>query len=139
MVARPPRRDGLTPVPVCLLAAGTTLKLAAAAFTLAWSHTVERQPWQEDWRVGRDHLQLVEMRVKGSGAGMDPPAGSHLEGGWYVWRPERELREELVLRRADRGDGPVGDWLFCPDEGGCSALGELVGADSDPVTITACD
>lgn len=126
-------------MPVCLLAAGVTLEIATAAFTLAWSHTVEHQPWQEDWRVGRDHLQLVEMRVTGSGAGMEPPPGSRLEGGWYVWRPELELRDELVLRRAGQGEDPVGDWLFCPDGGACSALGALVGAESDPVTIAPCE
>ena len=30
------------------------LRLAVSAFTLAWSHTVEHLPWQEDWRVDGD-------------------------------------------------------------------------------------
>ena len=57
---------------LCVAAAGITLQLAATAFTLGWSHTVEHLPWQEDWRVEGGRLVLDTVRIKGSGAGMDP-------------------------------------------------------------------
>jgi hypothetical protein len=47
--------------------------LALAAFTLVWTHSIEKVDWQEDWHVTPDGLELVQARVKGSGAGMEPP------------------------------------------------------------------
>jgi hypothetical protein len=120
---------------LCLAAAGVTLRIAAAAFTLAWSHTVEHQPWQEDWRVVDGRLVLDTVRVKGSGAGMEPPEDARLVDGWYVWRPAGETRESIVLRRA--GEVP-GDWQLCPAGEACAPLGDLVGAAADPVTLSAC-
>lgn len=122
---------------LCLAAAGATLHLTIAAFTLAWSHTVEHLPWQEDWRVDRDRLVLEEMRIKGSGAGIDPPPEAHLVDGWYVWRPADETRARIVLRRA-ADHGAIGDWQLCAADRPCASLGELVGAESDPVTLSPC-
>ena len=124
-------------MPLCVAAAGLTLKIATAAFTLAWSHTVEHQPWQEDWQVEGDRLVLHEVRVKGSGAGMEPPPEARLVDGWYVWQPANERREKLVLRRAGDTDGAIGDWQLCPSDAPCRALGDLVG-DADPVTLQSC-
>lgn len=120
---------------VCLAAAGVSLRIAAAAFTLAWSHTVEHQPWQEDWRVEDDRLVLDTVRVKGSGAGMEPPEEARLVDGWYVWRPVGETRERILLRRAGEISG---DWQFCPAGGTCMPLADLVGATADPVTLQPC-
>lgn len=123
---------------LCVAAAGITLRLAVSAFTLAWSHTVEHLPWQEDWRVDGDRLVLEDMRVKGSGAGIDPPPLSRLVDGWYVWRPADETRARIVLRRAADPDGVIGDWQFCAAGEPCHALGDLVGPDADPVTLYPC-
>lgn len=123
---------------LCLAAAGTMLRLAVTTFTLAWSHTVEHLPWQEDWRVDGDRLVLEEMRVKGSGAGMDPPPDSRLVDGWYVWRPSDETRARIVLRRAADPDGVIGDWQLCAEDEPCRALGDIVGGDADPVTLYPC-
>ena len=112
-----------------------TLRIAAAAFTLAWSHTVEHQPWQEDWRVEDDRLVLGTVRVKGSGAGMEPPEEARLVDGWYVWRPASETRERIILRRAGEASG---DWQLCPAGDECALLGDLVGAAADPVTLQPC-
>ncbi|TIW17730.1 MAG: DUF1850 domain-containing protein, partial [Mesorhizobium sp.] len=71
---------------LCILTAGKTVTLAAAAFTLSWTHSVERTRWQEDWKVSPTGLHVVEARVKGSGAGMEPPEGSVLREGWWVYQ-----------------------------------------------------
>lgn len=123
---------------LCVAAGDVVLRLAVSAFTLAWSHTVEHQPWQEDWRVEERRLVLEEVRVKGSGAGMEPPPDARLVDGWYAWRPSDAERHEIVLRRADGGAGRSGDWFVCPAGGGCTALGDLVAPDADPVTLFPC-
>lgn len=117
---------------LCLLAAGATTRIAATAFTLAWLHTVEHARWEEDWRVAADRLVLVEARVEGSGAGMEPPPEARLENGRFVWRPNRSFAD-LVLRRAPQ----AGDWQLCLAEG-CRSLAERLGADADPVTLKPC-
>ncbi|TIX68318.1 MAG: DUF1850 domain-containing protein, partial [Mesorhizobium sp.] len=68
---------------LCILAAGKTVTLTVAAFTLAWTHSVEKTRWQEDWKVMPSGLQIAEARIKGSGAGMEPPEGSVLRDGWW--------------------------------------------------------
>jgi hypothetical protein len=116
---------------LCLAAAGIALKIAASAFTLSWTHSVEKTRWEEDWRIAGNRLTLVEARVQGSGAGMEPPAEARLEHGYYVWRPARVPVAELVLRRADQ----VGDWRLCAG-GRCAALGDWLGRDADPVRLS---
>jgi hypothetical protein len=32
-------------------------------------------------------LELVQARVKGSGAGMEPPPEARLVDGWFQWQP----------------------------------------------------
>ncbi|TIT38538.1 MAG: DUF1850 domain-containing protein, partial [Mesorhizobium sp.] len=68
---------------LCILAAGKTMTLTVAAFTLSWTHSVEKTHWQEDWKVLPSGLQIVEARIKGSGAGMEPPEGAVLRDGWW--------------------------------------------------------
>ena len=67
---------------LCVLSAGKTITLAASLFTLSWTHSVERVRWEEDWRVTPAGLEIVEARVKGSGAGMEPPPDAVLKNGW---------------------------------------------------------
>jgi len=52
--------------------------LSIAAFTLVWTHSIEKIDWQEDWRITPQGLELVQARVKGSGAGMEPPPEARL-------------------------------------------------------------
>ena len=35
---------------ICLLAGSTVAPLMAGAITLAWTHSVEKIVWEEDWR-----------------------------------------------------------------------------------------
>jgi hypothetical protein len=58
---------------LCLASAGVVKTLSIAAFTLVWTHSIEKTDWQEDWRITPKGLELVQARVKGSGAGMEPP------------------------------------------------------------------
>jgi hypothetical protein len=74
-------------VSLCLISAGVTKTLAIAAFTLVWTHSIEKIDWQEDWRVTPQGLELVQARVKGSGAGMEPPPEARLVDGWFQWQP----------------------------------------------------
>ena len=107
---------------LCLASAGVVKSLALAAFTLAWTHSVEKIEWQEDWRVSRDGLELAQARVKGSGAGMEPPPGARLINGWYQWRPDRGPMAQVVLGNS----GAAGEWRLCHD-GNCRTLSEIFG------------
>jgi hypothetical protein len=120
---------------LCLAGGAVLVRIAAAAFTLSWTHTVERIPWQEDWRVEDDRLVLQTVRLKGSGAGMEPAPEARLVDGWYVWHPVADARGEIVLRRAD--GAIAGDWSICTEAEGCRALADLVGT-ADPVRIHPC-
>ncbi|MGH7003783.1 MAG: DUF1850 domain-containing protein [Alphaproteobacteria bacterium] len=116
---------------LCLIAAGKTVMVAAAAFTLSWTHSVERTRWEESWRAGGDSLQIVQARVKGSGAGMEPPEGSILADGWWVFTPKVPPQKKLVL--ASSG-ATAGGWRFCAG-GECRTIGAEAG---DPLTIKVC-
>ena len=107
---------------LCLLSAGVTKSLALAAFTLLWTHSIEKTAWQEDWRVGPDGLTLVAARIKGSGAGMEPPPDARLVDGWLQWQITRPPQNELVL--AD--SGAAGEWRLCVD-GRCQTLSAIFG------------
>jgi len=96
--------------------------LSLVAFTLAWTHSVEKVEWQEDWRVTPDGLQLVEARVKGSGAGMEPPTEARLINGWFQWQPARAPMREVMLGNS----GAAGEWRFCSD-GRCRTLSDIFG------------
>lgn len=119
---------------LCLIAGDTTTRIATTAFTLVWLHTIEHTRWEEDWQVEPDQLVLVEARIEGSGAGMEPPPEAHLSGGRYVWRPEGRALAELVLRRAPQ----VRDWRLCTADG-CATLAARIGNDADPVTLKPCE
>ena len=84
---------------ICILAAGKATVLAASLFTLAWTHSVEKIDWQEDWRLTPSGLEIVVARVKGSGAGMEPSPDAVLKDGWWTYVPS-------VLRL-----GPNWSWL----------------------------
>jgi len=115
----------------CLLVAGKMLALAAGGFTLSWTHSVERTEWREAWSVTPAGLVLEEARVRGSGAGMDPGEGAHLEDGWWVWEPVSPPLPELVLAASG---ATVSPWKLCSD-GHCVDLGGEAGT---PIVIASC-
>lgn len=115
----------------CLAGAGVAVHVAASSFSLSWTHTIEKTEWRETWRVEGDRLVLAEARIKGSGAGMEPPPEARLVGGAYVWEPNIALRS-IVLRR----NPGAGDWTLCANNR-CDKLGDWLERDVEPVTLSA--
>ncbi|HET7404263.1 MAG TPA: DUF1850 domain-containing protein [Usitatibacter sp.] len=105
---------------LCIATAAAVVKLAAASFTLAWDHSIEKVRWEEDYRVDGGRLELVEARVKGSAAGMEPPADAVLSGGWWHYRPRERWHAELRLTRSPYAR----DYEVCID-GSCRSLAEI--------------
>ena len=135
MAAAPARRGG-GGLSLCLALAGVVKTLSIAAFTLAWTHSIEKVDWQEDWRVSAHGLELVQARVKGSGAGMEPPSDARLVEGWFQWRPKRAPMPQLLLGNS----GAAGEWRLCGD-GACRTLSEIFGRaiGADVTTIRVCE
>jgi hypothetical protein len=113
---------------VCLAAGGVMKVLQVAAFTLSWTHSVEKTEWSENWIVTERGLEIVQARVKGSGAGIDPPAGAHLVDGAYQWKPDRPPLKELVLANS----GAAGEWRICTDR--CRTLADYFDVNAAPTT-----
>ncbi len=110
---------------LCIAAAGAIAAvLPIEAFTLTWTHSVERVPWREEWRIVEDRLQLVEASVAGSGAGMEPSAGARLERGAWVHRPAGPAVARLALVHSSFAD----DYALCWRDG-CRPLSDLVPVD----------
>lgn len=118
---------------LCVLTAAKTVILATSAFSLSWTHSVEKITWQEDWQLQGQGLQLVMARVQGSGAGMEPGEGAKLLNGWWQWQPLLPNQAELVL--AASGTTASG-WRLCPFGLACLDLGATA---SEPVKLWVCD
>lgn len=106
-------------------------------FTLAWTHSIEKVRWEEDYLVaGTPHatwLQATAARIKGSGAGMEPPPDARLIDGWYVYTPTQQRVDALRLSRSEFTQ----DYELClgPE---CRPLGHWVGAEPGTVVVQAC-
>jgi len=121
---------------LCLASAGIVKALSIAAFTLVWTHSIEKVDWQEDWRVTPAGLELVAARVKGSGAGMEPPPEARLVDGWFEWQPARAAMAEVALGNS----GAAGEWRLCAD-GYCRTLSDIFGhpVGANVTTMSACE
>lgn len=91
---------------LCVLSAGKLLALGVSAFTLAWTHSVEKTRWEEDWALTQQGLVVTEARVQGSGAGMDPPENARFDGTWWRYKPAVPPIPELLLANS----GVAGAW-----------------------------
>lgn len=118
---------------ICLAGGGVMVRLAAV-ITLAWTHSVQKTAWEEDWRATPAGLVLTEMRLEGSGAGMDPPDGAVLKDGRYVAHPVLPPQKQIVLRRS----GATADYRLCSD-GACRPMGALLPEAADPVILSTCE
>jgi hypothetical protein len=121
---------------LCLASAGATKALSLMAFTLVWTHSIEKIDWQEDWRITPAGLELVQARVKGTGAGMEPPPEARLVDGWFTWQPKRAAMPEVVLGNS----GAAGEWRLCAD-GHCRTLSDIFGypVGANVTTMRACE
>lgn len=117
---------------ICLIAATGSIRLAAAAFTLVWMHSVEKIDWEEDYAVDGPSLVLQEVRLRGSGAGMDPAPEARFADGRWSWNPATRL-PALDLRRS----GATADWRLCI-QGRCQPMAHWLPPEADPVRIAIC-
>ncbi|WP_099867771.1 DUF1850 domain-containing protein [Pararhizobium haloflavum] len=118
---------------LCLDASGRTVALAIEAFTLIWSHSVEKTEWREDWRVGEKGLSIVQASVEGTGAGMEIPEGARREGNAWVYVPDMAPLEEV--RFADAGLGS--DWTICWNEQ-CHRMNSVIPTKGSGLVMRAC-
>jgi hypothetical protein len=121
---------------LCVTAAGLALSLPLQTFTLAWTHSIEKIRWEEDYRIAGRRLELMEARIRGSGAGMEPPAGALLKEGVWHYKPALAPLERLRLTRSPY----AADYVLCWD-GACHPLAQFAGpVDAAPlVELSACD
>lgn len=119
----------------CILVAGAVRAvLPSDAFSVAWTHSVQRSQWEERYRVLTGGLVLEEARVEGSGAGMEAGTDAVLRDGWWTWAPRQNLRS-ITLTVSSY----AGDYRICT-AARCTALRELVGPtpEGTAVEITSC-
>jgi hypothetical protein len=108
---------------LCLGLAGIVwAELPFDHFTLVWHHSIELVPWEEDYRVTPDGLVLTEARIKGAGAGMEPPDGAEYRDGAWHYRPELPPIQPLRLARTPE----AGDYTMCLG-GVCHPLAYWIG------------
>jgi hypothetical protein len=119
---------------ICLIAAGATIRLGVAALTLAWTHSVEKVRWEEDYRSTPSGLVVTEDRLQGTGAGMEPPPDAKFDGRWWRYRPAIGQQPEVILRRSGM---TVSDWDVCI-ESECKPMRDYVG-NADPVVMKPCE
>ena len=117
------------------VAAAVVAILPADRLTVSWLHSVERVTWEEDWRALPGGLALIEARVKGSGAGMEPGAAAVLENGSWRYRPDLPPQARLVLARSTFTD----DYTLCWNDR-CERLDGLIpsAAPAAPAEIYPC-
>lgn len=118
---------------LCIAGSTKLTVLVVSAFTLSWTHSAQKTRWEEDWRITPSGLEIVEARIQGSGAGMDPPEGAKLMDGWWRYKPKVPPRPELVLG-ASAATGS--SWQVCGD-GKCLELDET-GAAGRPFVLRPC-
>jgi len=107
---------------LCLAAAAWSLVLPLHAFTLAWTHSIEKIRWEEDYRVEGGLLHLTEARIRGTGAGMEVPEGAVLRNGVWHYRPAVGAVESLRLTRSPY----TADYELCWD-GACRPMHVMAG------------
>jgi len=118
----------------------TPVFVPAEYFTLAWTHSIEKQRWEEDYAVVPGNapgqppvLRALQARIKGSGAGMEPPPDAVLQNGWYVYTPTTTTVPELLLTRSEF----TADYDLCL-AGHCNSLSNVIASDSSVTRARPC-
>lgn len=106
-----------------MAAAGLVVSLPLQAFTLMWTHSIEKIRWEEDYRIVDATLYLATARIRGSGAGMEPPDGAILRNGVWHYQPAQNRFPSLTLARSPY----VADYFLCW-ETSCSPMANLIGS-----------
>jgi hypothetical protein len=118
---------------LCLVAGALTVALPARRFTLAWQHSVEKVLWEEDYLVAGQWLYATGARIRGSGAGMEPPDDAVLASGAWHYRPASRWLRELRLARS----GFTADYALCL-EGRCRPLSYWIALDEGETILRPC-
>lgn len=120
---------------LCLTAAALSLALPLQTFTLAWTHSIEKIRWEEDYAVRSSGLHLTEARIRGHGAGMEVPDGAVLRDGVWHYQPALDILQSLMLARSPY----TADYELCWD-GACRSMQDVVGTVEDvpQVSLSAC-
>lgn len=125
---------------VCLVLASTPhatpVFMPEQAFTLAWTHSIEKVRWEEDYTVIQDNKPTLiagAARIKGSAAGMEPPPEARVHDGWYEYQPDP--RPDVPLRLTRSVYTPDFDWCT---HGKCQSLGALLPSDGDITLLYPC-
>lgn len=136
---------GLAGVCLALLTAtgvsvGPAVFVPVSSFTLAWTHSIEKVRWEEDYVVQQGTtpgdepvLEAVAARVHGSGAGMEPPPDARLTHGWYEYTPALRHPAELRLTRSVF----TADYDWCVGRN-CRSMAELLPSNGGVTVLTAC-
>ena len=128
---------------VCLtLALGTTAPvfIDAQAFTLAWTHSIEKVRWEEDYRIVTPEIGVPptlvpsRARVRGSGAGMEPGENARWRDGWFEYPARTDALPALHLSRSEF----VPDYELCLADG-CRPMSHWLPSDGGTTVLTACE
>jgi hypothetical protein len=114
--------------------------IAASRFTLAWTHSIEKVRWEEDYAVvaptplqSEPVLHALEARIKGSAAGMEPGVDAVLREGWYVYTPPQKIHRELALSRSFY----TADYELCI-EGRCAPMSDFLKSNGAVTYLRGC-
>ena len=118
---------------LCMAAGALMVSLPATQFTLRWQHSIEKVAWEEDYAVAGPWLALTGARIRGSGAGMEPPDDAWLQHGVWHYRLADPWRKNVVLARSPY----VRDYDLCV-AGRCRPLHEFVPVSAGATTLSAC-
>lgn len=119
---------------LCLVLGAQKIVYATVAFTLAWTHSVEKTRWEEDWRVTPQGLEIVEARIEGSGAGMEVPPDASFDGRTWRYHPTLPVQTSIALARSGTTGG---SWQVC-FAGSCHDLPERASEAQSPALLSAC-
>ena len=119
---------------LCIVVGTALVQVPAQRFTLRWQHTVEKILWEEDYVVAGTWLYLASARVRGSGAGMEPPPGAVKVGAAWQYRPEQRWHRGVTLARSAHG----ADYELCID-GACRPLASWAPAPLASTILSACN
>jgi hypothetical protein len=115
---------------LCLAAGTLAASLATTTFTLAWTHSIEKVRWEEDWRIAGNRLEVVAARIRGTGAGMEAPPGAVLRDGAWHYRPAVAPVPALLLSHSPHAAG----YTLCAG-GSCRPLADMLPGLPDTATV----
>lgn len=85
--------------------------LQGSQFSLQWTHSVEKTTWVEHYSIHRQRLVQTLVKIKGSGAGIDPAPHARLVDGWYQWAPTQAIvLTSIALANSEKTPD---NWMLC--------------------------